>query len=201
MFEYIDDQQLRNDIEIIMKMPVFKASLFHKVQELMKGKDAGKIQEYQELEKIVDPGKKKEKKEESVKQINFEIKKVKRRWTVYPVDITQEIVNHIISFDLNPGVIKMGKFKLPGGKMIDLSFEMKSPSLYTGSIRDKCSENEKKTKQKTPKPACSKKDKLKTVIAYLVENETFSDWMINEFFEYWKPLIDDGFITSELSER
>jgi hypothetical protein len=210
MFEYIDEERMRNDIEMIMRFPPFKASLFHKVEEL-KGKDengAGKIREFRELESLVDPvpaeketGKKKTKNVSLKQQINFEIEKIKRRWTVHP-DIPQEIVNHIISHDdLEPGVIKMEKFGLHG-QMIDLSFEMKSPSLYIGSIIEKCSEKNTKKSTKPAKSTGSKKDKLKTVIAYMVDNEIFSEWVINEFFGKWKNAIDNGFcFTSEINER
>jgi len=205
-YNYIDDKTLIEDFKMVIKNPHIRLSMYHRIEELkeMHVKD---FDEYRELKNIVDPEKekppKKEKKEESVKQINFGIEKVKKRWTVYP-DIPHEveIVDHIVASDLEPGVIKMEKFKLPGGKMIDLSFEMKSPSLYTGSIMEKCSENEKKTKQKTTKSAKStgtgsKIEDLKTVIAYLKYNETFSDWLITEFFERWKPVIDKGFILNE----
>jgi len=215
MYEYIDEEIMRNDIEMIMRFPPFKAALFHWVEEL-KSKDkygTGKIQEFRELESLVDPvpgeketGKKKTKNVPLKQQINFEIEKIKRRWTVHP-DIPQEILDHIISHDdLKPGVIKMEKFRLHG-QMIDLSFELQEEGFISGSIREKCSENEKKTKQKTTKSAKStgtgsKKDKLKTVIAYMVENESFSEWLINEFFGKWKNAIDNGFsFTSEITER
>jgi len=217
MFEYIDEEIMRNDIEMIMRFPPFKAALFHKVEEL-KGKDeygAGKIQEFRELESLVDPvpaeketGKKKTKNVSLKQQINFEIEEIKGAWTAYP-DIPQEIVNHIVSNAnvLKPHVIKMEKFKLHG-QMIDLSFELQPRGCITGSISEKCSENEKKkkTKQKTTKSVKStgtgtgsKKDKLKTVVAYLVDNEDFADWLLSEFFGRLKELIDKGLFINERS--
>ena len=144
-FEYIDDEILLSDIKMLMKIPVSRIALFHRVKEFM-GIFAKSIKDYRELEKVVDPEMVDREKEtdESHKQINFEIEKIKGNWTFYP-PIPQEIVNHIISHDLSPGVIRMEKFKLTGGKVIDLSFEMQSKRIITGSIRDKCSE--KKTKQ------------------------------------------------------
>jgi hypothetical protein len=208
MFEYIDDETLFNDFKMLMKIPEYRASLFHKVEEL-KGKDengAGKMQEFRELEKMVDPvdqEKETKKKDESSKPVNFEIEKVKRNWTVYPEDIPREIVNHIISHDLNPGEIKMEKFKLPGGKMIDLSYELQPRGCITGSIREKSSE--KKAKQKTTKPAPStgtgsKTEDLKILLTYLVNNEFLFNVINEEFLEKWKPLIDKGIINNEIIE-
>jgi hypothetical protein len=207
MFEYIDDESLLTDIKMIMKIPELRAALFHRIEEY-KDTHAGTIQKFRELKEMIEPEKKeKEQPKESLKQINFEVKKKEKRggWTVNPA-IPQEIVNHIIhiiSHGLDLGIIKMEKFTLTDGRIIGLSFEMKSRGLIIGSIV------EKETKQKTTKPASpgstgskgSKEDKLKTMIGYLVDNENFSNWLINEFFEYWKPLIDDGFISSGFSGR
>ncbi len=203
-YSKFDDETLINDFKMVIKNPHLRLAMFHRIEEFkeMHVKD---FDEYRELKNIVDPENektpKKEKKEESVKQINFEIEKIKGAWTCYP-DIPREILNHIISQDdFKPGVIKMEKFKLPGGKMIDLSFELQPRGCITGSIREKCSEKEKDT-QKCAKPAKStgtgsKIEYLKTVISYLKYNETFSDWLINEFFERWKPVIDKAFSINE----
>jgi hypothetical protein len=206
-YKAIDNNKMVEDFRILITIPYVKVSMYHRIEEL-KGVNAKEYKQYRELEKMVDPGSpeketgKKETKEESYKQqVNFEIEKVKRRWTVYPA-IPKKILNHIISHsnDLKPGIIKMQKFKLPGGKMIDLSFELQQNGCITGSIVEK---SFRKAKKESPSNSIqaggtgSKTEVLKTVIAYLKYNETFSDWLINEFFERWKPVIDKGFIISE----
>jgi hypothetical protein len=201
MYPYPTDEKLIDDFRDCMRIPGIKLSLFHKLEQLkIEFKD--KIEEYREIEGIIDPEKKTGEKEESVKTIRFEIRKKKADWQVSPVDIPQEIVNHIISHDLNPGVIKMEKFKLAGGKVIDLSFELQSIGFITGSISEKCSE--KKTRQKIPPSKARNTDKktdktedLKIFLAYLLNNENFCNWIMREFLGNWKPLIDKGCIISE----
>lgn len=194
---------------IKLPLPELRASLAHKALELeYMFKDD--MEDYRELENMVDPGSKQEKPTEtekkSLKRLDFELEKIKGDWKSSPL-VHPDVVNHILAHEqvCEPGVIKMKKIKLHG-KTIDLSFEMKSPGFIVGSIIKKCSQ--KKVKQKTTSTPSlstgkdSEKDKLKTVIAYLLENETFSDWLINEFFSKWKTVIDNGLgFINEINER
>jgi hypothetical protein len=38
---------------------------------------------------------------------------------------------------------------------------------------------------------------LKTLLIYLLNNEDLFNWMVNDFLESWKPLIDNGCIPNE----
>jgi hypothetical protein len=195
---YIDNEKLIEDVKMVMKIPELRTALYHKVEEY-KISHKKRIEEYREIEKMVDP-EKKEKPGDPVKEIRFEIRKKKAGWMVNPVDIPQEIVKHITTMDLTPGIIKMQKFKIDG-KNIDLSFEMQARDCFTGSIKEKSIKTKKENPSIQARKADNKTGDLKTFITYLMNNKTLCDWMVNEFFEHWKPLIDDDFITSELSER
>lgn len=195
--DYIDNQKLIEDVKMIMKMPDLRAALYHKVEEY-KSRNAKRIEEYRELENMVDPGKK-EKTAEPVKEIRFEIRKKKAGWMVNPVNIPLAVINHILAQDAKPGIIKMQKLKLHG-KMIDLSFEMHKKDYFTGLIKEK--KTEKETKQiihsiSQARNTDNKTGDLKTFITYLLNNETLHNWMMREFFGNWKPLIDNGCITNE----
>jgi hypothetical protein len=195
--DYIDNQKLIEDVKMIMKISDLRAALYHKVEEY-KSRNAKRIEEYRELENMVDP-EKKEKIGEPVKEIRFEIRKKKAEWIVNPVDIPQAVINHILAQDAKPGIIKMQKLKLHG-KMIDLSFEMHKKDYFTGLIKEKRSEKE--TKQIIhpiiqARSAGNKTGDLKTLITYLLNNEILYNWMMREFFGNWKPLIDKGCIINE----
>jgi hypothetical protein len=189
--DYINNEKLIEDVKTIIKIPNLRAALFHKVEEY-KSFNMKKIEEYRDLENIVDPGKK-GKTGEPLKKIGFEIRKEKAGWMVNPVDIPREIVKHITNMDLTPGIIKMQKFNI-GGRHIDLSFEMQSQECFIGSIIEKSTG---KANKETPGSQERKPDKtedLKTFITYLFNNETLYNWMMSEFFDNWKPLIDNGCI-------
>lgn len=192
--DYIENEKLIEDVKMIMKIPELRAALYHKVEEY-KRSHAKRIEEYREIEKMVDP-EKKEKTEEPVKEIRFEIRKKRAGWTVNPVDIPQEIVNHIISHGYNPGIIKMQKFKIDG-RNIDLSFEMQARDCFIGSIKEKSTKDKKEIPSKQARKADNKTGDLKTLLIYLLNNEDLYNWMVNDFFESWKPLIDNGCITNE----
>lgn len=192
--DYIDNEKLIEDIKTIIKIPELRAALFHKVEEY-KSNNAKKIEEYRELENMVEP-EKKEKTGEPVKEIRFEIRKKKAGWMANPVDIPREVVKHITTMDLTPGIIKMQKFKLEG-RTIELSFEKQERDCFTGFIIEKSTQTAQK---ETPAKQAKKADKtgdLKTFITYLLNNEPLYNWMMNEFFDNWKPLIEGGCFTSE----
>ena len=195
-----DENELIEAFTTLIRLPLpqLKTSLFHKAKEL-EHLYADELKEYRKIKRMIDPGKseKKEKTGGPVKDVNFEIKKIKGHWTVSPVGIPREIVNHIISHNLNPGIIKMQKFKLQG-KMVGLSFEKQSRGCYTGSITEKGSEKE--TKKETPSKQAKKADKtgdLEILLYYLLNNEFLFNVINDVFLEKWKPLIDQGIINKK----
>lgn len=192
--DYIDNETLIEDIKTIIKIPELRAALFHKVEEY-KRNNTRRIEECRELEEMVEP-EKKEKTGEPVKEVRFEIRKKKAGWRVNPVDIPREVVKHITTMDLTPGIIKMQKFKL-AGKTIELSFEKQSRDTFTGSIIEKLTSTAKKEPPAKQARRADKTEDLKTFITYLLNNEPLYNWMMNEFFDNWKPLIESGCFTNE----
>ena len=197
--DYIDNQKLIEDVEMLMRIPELRAALYHKVEEY-KNNHAKRLEEYQEIENMVDPGKK-EKTGEPTAEIRFEIRKNETGWVVNPVDFPRDIVKHITSMNLTPGIIKMQKFKISNGRMIDLSFEMQTRNCFTGSIIEKKIESPGKEIPAKQVRAADSTDNLKTFITYLLNNKTLYNWMMSEFFGNWKPLIDSGCIKTKTTER
>jgi hypothetical protein len=192
--DYIDNEKLIEDIKTILKIPELRAALFHKVEEY-KRNNAKRIEECRELEEMVEP-EKMEKTGEPIKEIRFEISKKKVGWMVNPVDIPREVVKHITTMDLTPGIIKLQKFKL-AGRTIELSFEKQARDCFTGSIIEKSTQTAQKIPHAKQAKKAGKTEDLKTFITYLLNNEPFYNWVMNEFFDNWKPLIESGCFTTE----
>ena len=191
----IDEKKLIEDFTYLIRLSHdLKICLWHKVEEL-KLENQNKIENFQELENMVDPEKQDNtEKKVTVKQINFEISREKRaKWTVKPVDIPQEVINHILAQDAEAGIIKMEKFKLPGGGIIDLSFERQTKDSFTCSIIKKSTE---KAKKETPSTR-NKTEDLKSLLLYLLNHDIFFNTINEEFKEKWKPVLDSGFIKNE----
>jgi hypothetical protein len=203
------DEKLIDDFKKIIRIHHLKMCLFHKMEQL-KHEFKDKIEKYREIEGVIDPGSKQENTKECLNQVKFEIEKVNQEWMISrpgsPYDIKiipPGILKHITSSNVEPGIIQaVNNFKAENEKIFDFSFERQREDYITCSITEKCSEREKETKKssKQARKTDNKTEDLKTFIAYLMNNKTLFDWMINEFYEHWKPLIDDGFITCELSE-
>jgi hypothetical protein len=191
----IDEKKLIEDFTYLIKLSHdLKICLWHKVEEL-KLENQNKINNFQELENMVDPEKTENtEKKGTIKQINFEIRREKRaKWMVKPVDIPQEVINHILAQDAKAGIIKMEKFKLPGGRIIDLSFERQTKDSFTCSIIKKSTEKAKKQIPSTR----NKTDDLKSLLKYLLNHDNFFNAINEEFQEKWKPVLDSGFIKNE----
>ena len=92
--------------------------------------------------------------------------------------------------------IKIQKFKL-AGRTIELSFEKQARDCFTGSIIEKSTQTAKKISAAKQAKKADKTEDLKTFITYLLNNEPLYNWMMNEFFDNWKPLIESGCFTNE----
>lgn len=202
----VDENELIETYTTLIRLPLkdLRVSLAHKAIEL-KHLFKDQIEEYLKIERLIDPKSKQEATEEKapVKQIKFEIRKKKAGWFVDPADIPREIVNHISTMDLTPGIIRMQKFTLTNGRTISLSCEMQSRGCITGSVINNGCEN--MTRQKKPsKQAQSTRNKtgdLKTLLSYLMNNEFLFNIINEAFLEKWKPLIDQGIINNKVIEE
>jgi hypothetical protein len=205
-----DENELLQAFTRLIKLPLpdLRASLAHKAIELEHlFKD--EIEEYREIESFVDRESKQEKPteavKESVKLLNFELEKIKDTWTVFPI-VHPAVIDHILAHaqECEEGIIKMEKITIDGDT-VDLGFVKKNENFFTCQIQKKYpGKSTKQAKQETTSKTPiinSKTADLMTFILYLKDNKTLFERMLNEFFEYWKPLIDDGLITDKLSER
>lgn len=196
----IDENELIEDFSNLIRLPIpdLRLAIWHKAEEL-KQQFKKDIDEFQKVKEIIEPGKPEKKKEEPAKpveQIGFELQKKKAVWKVKPVDIPKDIVKQIVNQNVALGYPNIRKFKIKDGRTLNVTFEKHTKDFYTGSIMEKGTE---KAKKKTPSKQARKADKrtekkedLEIFLTYLMTNETFYDWMIDEFFERLKPLIDRG---------
>jgi hypothetical protein len=198
----IDENELIKDFSTLIRLPIpdLKLSIWHKAEEL-KQQFKKEIDEFQKLKEIIEPGKQGKVKEKHLKRIRFELRKKKTGWTVKPA-IPDEVVKHITTMDLKPGIIKMQKFKLSDGRMIDLSFEIQAKDYFTGSISIKEKATKRETKKENPKQAKAdnKTEDIKTLLTYLMNHEIFFDAINEEFKTKWKPIIDMGMIKNKVIE-
>jgi len=197
-----DENELLQAFTKLIKLPLpdLRASLAHKAIELEHlFKD--EIEEYREIESFVDPESKQEKTteavKESVKLLYFELEKIKGDWTVFPL-VHPAVIDHILAHgqECGEGIIKMEKITIDGD-MVDLGFVKKNENFFTCQIQKKYPQKiTKQAKPETPskqaRSTANKTEDLKIFLSYLMNDETFCDWMIDEFFERLKPLIDRG---------
>lgn len=198
----IDENKLIEDFAMLIRLPLpeLKRSLFHKAEEL-KHEYGHQLKKYRAIETMIDPDKK-ENTGEHVKEIRFELLKKKSGWKVKPVGLPIEVVNHITTMKISPGIIKMQKFKLPG-RNIDLSFEKIDRDFIIGSLKEKIKEKTAKDKNSAPEQSRKTGDKtgdIKTLLTYLLNNEFLYNVINDDFLEKWKPLIDQGIINNKVIE-
>ncbi len=197
-----DENELIQAFTRLIKLPFpdLRAALAHKALEL-EHRFEDELEEYREIESLVDPESKQEKPtetvKESVKMLNFELEKIKEEWTVFPL-VHPEVINHILAHaqEYEPGIINMHKITIEGHK-VDLGFVKKNENFFTGQLIKKCSEKmTRQAKQESPSKQApstpNKTEDLKTLLNYLLNHDDFYQYVYNEFRTNWKPLIDIG---------
>jgi hypothetical protein len=139
-------------------------------------------------------------------KINFEMTNKNGTWAVsIPGNpdfdnriIPNEIVTRITNNALNPDIIQMVKdFETSDKRKFDFSFERHTKDYITGLITENeiQNEDEKEIPIEQARNTDTKTGDLKTFNTYLLNNEIFCHWMMSEFFEKWKPLIDNDCVT------
>jgi hypothetical protein len=122
--------------------------------------------------------------------------KQKKGWMIDGDEIPRELIEYILTHSQPGGVIGMHTVKLKGGRVITLSFEKETETIFTGFIMEKIQEL-KETKQKKylkPEPSTptDKKEFLETLLIYLDECDDFYKSIYDLFTGKWKPAIDRG---------
>jgi hypothetical protein len=187
-------------------------SLFHTMEQL-KHEFKSKIEAYREIEMVIDPENEQDNTKVSVKEMEFVVEKVDQNWIISipgnPDDIKiipPEILEHITCSNVKPGGFQVIKnFTTKTGKIVNFSFEKQAGDYFTCLIAEKCSENEKGTKQEIPskegrntEKKADKKEDLKTLLNYLSNHEIFFNTINEQFIEKWKPILDKGLIANTI---
>jgi hypothetical protein len=206
------NEKMIEDFKNMIRIHHLKMSLFHTMEQL-KHEFKSKIEAYREIERVIDPGNKQEKTKESVKEMEFVVEKVDQNWIISipgnPDDIKiipPEILEHITCSNVKPGGFQVIKnFTTKTGKIVNFSFEKQAGDYFTCLIAEKCSENEKGTKQEIPskegrntEKKADKKEDLKTLLNYLSNHEIFFNTINEQFIEKWKPILDKGLIANTI---
>lgn len=134
--------------------------------------------------------------------INFEMENKNGTWTVsipdYPdLDhriIPKEILTHITNNAADQGITRMvSDFETKDKREFNFIFEKKSESFITSTILEKRGNHSGETDLQSIPPLMktAKLNYLEEIFYYLKDNEKFCDWLIGEFYEKWKPLIDN----------
>ena len=202
---YIDEEEVIDDVKRILAMPPLDSILFHSIEEI-KMKYLHEMELYKELEKNIEQqGNKNKKLKNPVEKVDFELKKIKNKWTVKPGNqISVEVINHIISMDIYPGEMHMGKYKLEDGRRIELAVSKHSDNHYTGSIKVKINEKHEKKyieiQREEPKKtviSTKRKQEITSILKNLLTNENFFEFvydLLKHKCRYYKdePNINGG---------
>ena len=202
------NEKMIEDFKNMIRIHHLKMSLFHTMEQL-KHEFKSKIEAYREIEMVIDPENEQVNTKVSVKEMEFVVEKVDQNWIISipgnPDDIKiipPEILEHITCSNVKPGGFQVIKnFTTKTGKTVNFTFEKQEEECFTCLIVEKCSENEKGSKQETSsnqagntEKKADRKEDLKTLLNYLNSNEAFYKYIDKEFRTNWKPLIDTGCI-------
>jgi transcriptional regulator with XRE-family HTH domain len=209
----MEHEKIIRDAKELLKFPDIGKSLFHKIEEL-KGILSENIEKYCPLiEKHP-----KRKTSHTPEGTRFELRRIgeklwvpsipeNRRCNAYAV-IPQPIIDYIVNHRKKTGVIYMKpglRFSDLPGQVYDLIFEKTSQKYIWGIIQER-QENlsefiypngqaVKYVSQDVGENS-DKKEVLKLVLYYLLNNQDYYTHVTAEFFYHWKPLIDCQLITA-----
>ena len=191
----LDKKKLLEDIEALIFISDRLALAFDfRVQEL-RDKYQNEIRQYNHFKEMI-YGK--------TLDIGFEMVNKNGKWTVSipgcpgfdSRKIPVEIIKYITSDEFFPGVIKWVKdFETEDGRIFNFNFDKHNEKIISGAIKenrerlDPFTDLEDKAKTEEIK---KKMNKLYDFIHFLMENETFYHWLMGQFNEHWKPLIESG---------
>jgi hypothetical protein len=177
----ITKERLLKELEILMIIPNFKGSIYHKMQELktIMKEDIKRFNETLRMLESVDTI-------DLNKGVHFTIEKSDDEWIPSIPGIPGEIIDFISSY--NSSVINMLNDVEIDGRKYAIHFEWKEPGLIDVLL---LRANLEKKKQ-TSSLKSGKMENLKLLFQYLLNNESLCDSVLSEFLSTWKPLVDSS---------
>lgn len=211
----MDQEQLLREIKDLLIIPNFHRAIYHKVEELkiILSED---IECFSKISRTIEPERQcprlRDGREFQLARFGDSLwipslQSLQPVGNIYEV-IPQEIIDYIVRFDTEPGMIVMKSgVKLPGlkGRIFDLSFEKHSARRISGIIKEKKCTGKGSEDVVTPDMPGREEmfyremgeiaEKLKILVSYLLKNNDYYRHVISEFFIRWKPLIDNQLIS------
>jgi hypothetical protein len=213
----MEPEKILLEAKELLKFSHIGKSLFHKIEEL-KGILSENIDNYSPLiETHTQPPKKVNYNSEGIK---FELRRVgenlwipaipeKVKYNAYKI-IPQPLIDYIIDHHVSTGVIEMKpglRFVDIPGKIFDLIFE-KSSHIYIWGIIHTREDNLSdflypnsqviKDQFQDVDEKSDKKEVIKLLLYYLLNNPHYFSHIKAEFFYHWKPLVDNQLIAAEM---
>jgi hypothetical protein len=208
--DYIKEDKVIEDVKKMLAIPKVNGVLFHAIEE-MKYLYHHEIKQYKELESTID-----QKEDQTietkprVKQIEFELEKKRKTWTIIPEnEIPEYVIDHIINLDIDMGQSHMERFKIEKNKTFDLVVTKHYNNYFTGSIKETITpviEKQPVTHQhqqedKMPAMGWDKKEEIKTILNYLLKYEIFYDFIRRLFRDKWKHYLDKEIFKNNANEK
>lgn len=212
----MDHERLIREIKDLLIIPNFHRALYHKVEELkiILSED---IECFAKISRTIEPEKEcprlRDGKEFQLARFGDtlwipSLLNSRSVSDIYGI-IPQEIIDYIVHYETEPGMIVMKSgLSLPGlkNRKFDLSFEKHSFRSISGVIK------ERKSTREDPEDITASDtqgqdemfyremgeiaENLKLLVSYLLKNHDYYRHVISEFFIRWKPLLDHQLIGS-----
>jgi hypothetical protein len=182
----IEKGKLLKELEVLMMIPNFKISIYHKIEEL-KGIMSEDIDRFKQVLRMLEDV-------ESIdltKGISFTLEKRDKQWTPSIPGIPGKIIDFFINYNAIPGEINMLKNVEIDRRRYTINFEKTEKGIINVlSLRG--------DRQERKKPAASPDKEMmgyvKLLFQYILNNESLCESIISEFLSKWKPLADRGCI-------
>lgn len=177
----LDRKRLLNEIDALCYIPDFAKAIYHKAEEL-KHILYNDIETYRPIIEMLIP----------LQPGTFELLNYDGEWHAPPT-LPATIVNYIVN-NARPGIISMCTYKFKDN-LYDLHFECSAAGdSITGTINAKVRPPDtKQHPEQTIKPKSTNYDpkQLEELFNYIQSNDLLYKHFTQEFYQKWKPLIDN----------
>jgi hypothetical protein len=180
----IKKEELLKELEVLMMIPNFKNSIYHKIEEI-KGIMREDIDRFNEILTMLDEIEPKD----LTRERKFTIEKREGKWIPSIPGIPEKIINFIVNY--NP---KLGEINMLNNVEIDslrytVNFEKTGKRIINVlSLRGDTHEKRKQAPTLNPEMMGN----VKLLFQYIFNNESLCNSIISEFLSRWKPLVDRG---------
>jgi hypothetical protein len=180
----IKKEELLKELEILMMIPNFKRSIYHKIEEIkdIMREDIDRFNEILTMLDEIEPI-------DLTWERKFTIEKRGGKWFPSIPGIPEKIIDFIVNHNPKPGVITMLKNEEIDGIRYTINFEKTGKGIINVlSLRGDRHEERKKVPPLNPEMMVY----VKLLFQYIFNNEYLCKSIISEFLTRWKPMVDRG---------